>query len=296
MSNSATTSRFGTMSAQKRINVLWRLAVAIIAIVFALFPIVYIFSTSINPVNSISVTAIIPEGATLDNYRAILSNQRHPFPLWVWNSIKVSGTTSILVVLLTAFAAYSFSRFRFRLRQPLLRSILLAQVFPNVLAMTALFLILRSIGRYYPMFGLNSHGGLILVYLGGAMGFNIWLMKGFFDTVPRELDESAQIDGASQWQTYWQIIFPLVRPILVVIFILTFISTYGDYLLARVMLQDTQQFTVAVGLALFIGEQFSQRWGEFAAGALIAALPTLVLFYLVQDQLQSGLTVGAVKG
>ncbi len=296
MSSKQQTSSFRSLSTQKRLNVAWRLVVAFLAVLYALLPVVWIFSASINPSNTISSTKIIPDNATLDWYRFMLDNPRFPFPLWVWNSIKVSGITSVLVVALSALAAYSFSRFRFRSRQPLLKGILLAQVFPNILAIVAIFLIIRQIGVYYPSFGLNSHGGLILVYLGGAMGFNTWLMKGFFDTIPRELDESARVDGASSWQIFWKIILPLVRPILVVIFILTFISTYADFLIARVLLTDKNSYTLAVGLSLFIGDQFSQRWGAFAAGALMGAVPTLILFYLVQDQLQSGLTVGAVKG
>lgn len=296
MSSKQRRTSFRSLSTQKRLNVAWRLVVAVLAILYALLPVVWIFSASINPTNSITSTKIIPDNATLDWYRFMLNNPRFPFPLWVWNSIKVSGITSILVVALSALASYSFSRFRFRGRQSLLKGILLAQVFPNILAIVAIFLIIRQIGVYYPSFGLNSHGGLILVYLGGAMGFNTWLMKGFFDTIPRELDESARVDGASSWQTFWNIILPLVRPILTVIFILTFISTYADYLIARVLLTDKNSYTLAVGLSLFIGDQFSQRWGAFAAGALMGAIPTLILFYLVQDQLQSGLTVGAVKG
>ncbi|MCS6843520.1 MAG: sugar ABC transporter permease [Caldilineales bacterium] len=296
MSSAQATRKMGSLKAQKRFGMAWRLAVAFLAIVFSLFPVVLIFSTSINPVSEVTVTKLIPDNATLNNYRRMLGDPQFPFPLWVWNSIKVSGITSLLVVALTSLAAFSFSRFRFRLRQPLLRTVLLVQVFPNILAVTALFLILLNLGRIYPQLGLNTHAGLILVYLGGAMGFNTWLMKGFFDTIPRELDEAAYIDGASSWYTFTRVIFPLVRPILAVIFILTFIGTYGDYLLARVLLTDKSQYTVAVGLSLFIGEQYSQRWNLFAAGALMAALPTLILFYLIQNQLQSGLTVGAVKG
>lgn len=296
MSSATATQKTGSLKTQKRLNIAWRLIVALIAIIFSLFPVVLIFSTSINPVSQVTVTQIIPEGATLDNYRYMLTNDQFPFTRWVWNSIKVSGITALLVVGLTSLAAFAFSRFRFRLRQPLLRTVLLVQVFPNILAVTALFLILLTIGRVYPSLGLNTHAGLILIYLGGAMGFNTWLMKGFFDTIPRELDEAAYIDGASSWYTFSRVIFPLVRPILAVIFILTFIGTYADYLLARVMLTDKNQYTVAVGLSLFIGDQYSQRWNLFAAGALMAALPTLILFYLIQGQLQSGLTVGAVKG
>lgn len=296
MSKKHKSSSFGSLNRRKRIDVIVRLIIAAIAILFALFPVIFIFSASINPAGSLATNQIIPEGATLDNYRYMLTSEQHPFGLWMWNSLKVSTITSILVVGITAFSAYAFSRFRFRGRRSLLQTILLAQVFPNILAVVALFLILRQIGHVYPSFGLNSHGGLILIYLGGAMGFNTWLMKGFFDTVPRELDESARVDGASPLQTFFYVILPLVRPILTVVFILTFISTYGDYLMATVMLKNKETYTLAVGLSLFISDQFGQRWGQFAAGALMGAVPTLILFYLVQNQLQSGLTVGAVKG
>ena len=296
MPDATSTKRTGSLKRQQRFNIAWRLGVAFLAILFSMFPVILIFSTAINPVSTVTVTQIIPDNASLANFKTMLTDKQFPFTLWIWNSIKVSGITAILVVALTSLAAFSFSRFRFRGRKSLLRGVLLVQVFPNILAVTALYLILLAIGRIIPAFGLNSHGGLILIYLGGAMGFNTWLMKGFYDTIPRELDEAAYMDGATSWYTFSRIIFPLIRPILAVIFILTFISTYSDYLLARVMLTDKYQYTVAVGLSLFIGDQFSQRWNLFAAGALMAALPTLILFYLIQNQLQSGLTVGAVKG
>ena len=285
-----------TMKGRRRLETALRLLVAFIFIIYALFPIVYVIGTSLNPSGSLQASQIIPANPTLDNYKKLLTSETNPFLRWMANSLFVSITTSIITVALCALAAYSFSRFRFKSRKRLLQGLLLSQVFPNVLAMVALYLILQQLGKLYPLFGLNTLGGLILVYLGGAIGFNTWLMKGFFDTVPRELDESAMLDGASAWQTFYTIILPLVRPVLAVIFMLSFIGTYGDFLLATVMLSSTQKYTVAVGLSLFIGQQFGQRWGEFAAGAVIAAIPTLILFYISQSALQGGLTSGAVKG
>ncbi|MCB0198631.1 MAG: sugar ABC transporter permease [Caldilineae bacterium] len=285
-----------TMKSRRRLDTTWRLLVALLFIIYALFPIVFVISTSLNPSGSLQTTRIFPANPSLANYQKLLTSQQNPFLRWMLNSLIVSTTTAIITVALCAVAAYSFSRFRFRSRKRLLQGLLLSQVFPNVLAMVALYLILQQIGRYYPMFGLNTLGGLVLIYLGGAIGFNTWLMKGFFDTVPRDLDESAMLDGASSWQTFWTIILPLVRPVLAVIFMLSFIGTYGDYLLAKVMLSNTEKYTVAVGLSLFIGQQFGQRWGEFAAGAVVAAIPTLILFYISQSQLQGGLTSGSVKG
>lgn len=285
-----------TMKRRRRLDTAWRLAVAFLFIAYALFPIVYVIGTSLNPSGSLQSSQIFPDNPTLDNYRKLLTSEQNPFMKWMFNSLLLSTMTALVTVALCAVAAYSFSRFRFRSRKRLLQGLLLSQVFPNVLAMVALYLILQQIGRYYPAFGLNTLGGLFLIYLGGAIGFNTWLMKGFFDTVPRDLDESAMLDGASGWQTFTQIILPLVRPVLAVIFMLSFIGTYGDYLLAKVMLSNTEKYTVAVGLSLFIGQQFGQRWGEFAAGAVIAAIPTLILFYISQSQLQGGLTSGAIKG
>jgi len=285
-----------TMARRRRLDTALRLLIAFIFIAYALFPVVFVIGTSLNPSGSLTARDIIPANPTLDNYRKLFTNPTNPFGRWMMNSLIVSGTTAILTVALTSLAAYSFSRFRFKSRKRLLQGLLLSQVFPNILAIVAVFLMLQQLGRHFPMFGLNTLGGLILIYLGGAIGFNTWLMKGFFDTVPRDLDESAMLDGASAWQTFTTIILPLVRPVLAVIFMLSFIGTYGDFLLARVLLTDTNQYTVAVGLSLFIGQQFGQRWGEFAAGAVIAAIPTMILFYISQSQLQGGLTSGAVKG
>ena len=128
------------------------------------------------------------------------------------------------------------------------------------------------------------------------MGINIWLMKGFLDTIPRDIDESARVEGASDWQIFTRLILPLLRPILIVIAILNYITTYGEFVLARVLLKSTEQFTLMVGLQIFTGAQFAQRWGVFAAGALIGALPIMIIYLALQDQIVGGLTQGAVKG
>ena len=297
MSSAASKKSSGlSMAGRRRLDTGLRLLIAFLFILYALFPIVYVIGTSLNPSGSLQTSQIIPANPSLNNYRSLLTSKTNPFMLWMRNSLIVSTMTSILTVALCSLAAYSFSRFRWKSRKRLLQGLLLSQVFPNILAIVAVFLMLQQIGRIFPAFGLNTLGGLILIYLGGAIGFNTWLMKGFFDTVPRDLDESAMLDGASPWQTFTTIILPLVRPVLAVIFMLSFIGTYGDFLLARVLLTNTRQYTVAVGLSLFIGQQFGQRWGEFAAGAVLAAIPTMILFYISQSQLQGGLTSGAVKG
>lgn len=273
-----------------------RLFVIALAMIFAMFPVLWIASASVNPSNSLAGQRLIPSNATLENYDQLLNNNVHPFLKWMWNSIKLATITSVLSVMVSALSAYSFSRFRFSGRRNMLLLVFLVQVFPNSLTMVATFLLVQEIGNYIPSFGLNAHGGLILVYLGGAMGINTWLMKGFFDSIPRDLDESAMIDGASHWRTFWQVIVPLVRPILAVVGILSFIGTYGDYLIALLLIKDKDLYTLAVGLSIFIGDQYSQKWGVFAAGALLGAIPIVIMYLILQDFIVGGLTQGAVKG
>jgi arabinogalactan oligomer / maltooligosaccharide transport system permease protein len=273
-----------------------RIFLALIVLFYAIFPVVWIFSASINPSNSLVNQQLIPDNATFANYRALAASTLFPFRTWMWNSIKLATVVTVLGTLFTALAAYAFSRFRFRGRRSLLQTILLIQVFPNFLNMVALFLILQQLGRYIPWLSLNSHGGLILIYLGGILGVNTWLMKGFFDSIPRDLDEAATIDGAGPWQTFWWVIMPLVRPILVVVGLLIFVGTYSEFVLARVMLTTQENYTLAVGLSLFIRDQYANRWGTFAAGALIGALPVVIIFLALQRYLVGGLTAGSVKG
>jgi ABC-type maltose transport system permease subunit len=298
-----------------------RLIIIGIALIFALFPVVFILSSAFNPAGTLSTRSIIPRNVDnladlTANFRALTIEELEIFPFWNWifNSFVVATISTVLVLLITALSAYAFSRFRFTGRRSLLLGVLLIQVFPNLLSMVALFLILLEIGRladnipqampfldfidwgFMEMFGLNSHGGLILVYMGGAMGINTWLMKGFFDTIPKDIDESARVDGASNWQIFWMLIFPLVRPILAVVGLLAFIGTFNEFVLARVLLRDKEQWTLMVGLFNFINADFNRDWGKFAAGAILSGTPIVILYILLQDQIVGGLTQGAVKG
>jgi arabinogalactan oligomer/maltooligosaccharide transport system permease protein len=282
--------------AQRRLSIGVRLIIAVILIVFSVFPILWVLSASFNPTSSLATQSLIPRNAGLGNYETLLGTGQFPFWKWFGNSIKIASITSVLSLAITTIAAYAFSRFRFRGRQTILKGILLIQVFPGLLALVATFLMISQVGDVLPFVGLNNHTSLILVYLGGAMGVNIWLMKGFLDTVPRDIDESAMVEGASDWQIFTRLILPLLRPILIVIGILNYITTYGEFVLARVLLKSNEQYTLMVGLQIFTGAQFSQRWGVFAAGALIGALPIMVIYLALQDQIVGGLTQGAVKG
>lgn len=281
---------------RKKYRLIIQWLVAVIFVTFAIFPVIWIFSASLNPTSSMANQQLIPPNASLANYESLFRNPLHPFLIWMWNSVKISSITAILAVFVTALSAYSFSRFRFRGRRSLLLTILLIQIFPNLLTMVALFLFLRQIGEYFPLLGLNTHGGLIMVYLGTHMGINIWLMKGYFDSIPRDIDESAAVDGASHWQSFWYLIFPLVRPVLAVVGVLVFVGTFNEFVLASILLRSTEQLTLMVGLYLFVTQNFAQQWGVFAAGAIIGAIPTIILYMLLQDQIVSGLTSGAVKG
>lgn len=296
-STALTQKRIGSISRRRRIQLILRLMVVIVAVIFAVFPIIWIASASLNPANSMATQRLIPDNASMANFKELLNDPLKPFLTWVWNSVKISVITSSLAVLITALSAYAFSRFRFWGRRSLLLIILLIQVFPSMLAMVALFLLLRQLGEYFPWLGLDSHGGLILIYLGTQMGINIWLMKGFFDSVPRDIDESAMIDGATHWQVFWRLLFPLVRPVLAVVAIFAFVGTFNEFVLANVFLRSTEQFTLMVGLFLFVTSgQFAQEWGVFAAGALMGAFPIVLLYLVLQDQIIGGLTQGAVKG
>jgi len=285
-----------SLTQQKRIGLILRWVLAIFLILFSIFPVLWIISASLDPVNNLATQKFIPDNAGWENFNELVDNDIFPFFTWLWNSIKISTITTVLTLSLTTLAAFAFSRFRFKGRQGLLKAILLIQSFPNLLAIVALFSISKQIGDVFAALGLNTHAGLILVYLGGAMGMNIWLMKGYMDTIPRDIDESAYVDGASDWQVFSKLILPLLRPILVVIGILSFIGTYGEFIIARTLLTKRELQTVMVGLQIYTSGQYTQNWGVFAAGALIAALPIMIIYLILQDQIVGGLTQGAVKG
>jgi ABC-type maltose transport system permease subunit len=267
-----------------------------IAIAFALFPAAFVLGTSFDPAQNLRTARIIPAQPTTANYLYLFrERQEINFPRWLLNTVYVAGITSAFGVFLCALGAYAFSRFRFRGRRAGLLTILLVQMFPQTVGMVAIYLILQTLGKQIPWLGLNTHPGLILVYLGGAIGFNTWFMKGYFDTIPRSLEESAMVDGATPFQAFWRIVLPVARPILAVVFVIQFISVYSEYLLASLILKGSEKYTLAVGLQLFIGEAYNRRWGSFAAAAVLGAAMILIIFYALQSQIISGLTGGAVK-
>jgi arabinogalactan oligomer/maltooligosaccharide transport system permease protein len=284
----------------------WRHVVGLLAIVFALFPVVFVTSAAFNADDSISGTSIWPTHPTVQNFKDIVGNTVQdrsstgyvdaPYLHWFANSLLVAGVAAFFSVLLGALAAYAFSRFRFKGRRMGMMALLLIQMFPQFLAVVAIYLIVLHVGDVFSVIGLNSLLGLIVVYLGGALGVQAWLMKGFFDTIPSELDESARVDGATAAQIFWGVVLPLAAPVLAVVALISFVFTFNEFVLASALLQTRDHFTMPVGMRGFIDQQFGQRWGPFAAGALIAAIPAALLFMFLQRWIVSGLTSGAVKG
>jgi len=286
-------------------DVWWRHLVAIVGIVVALFPVVYITSAAFNRDNTLSGAQLIPTHVTLHNFGNLLHNNVQtsgggkadaPYLHWVLNSMIVAGGTAILSTMLGALAAYAFSRFRFKGRRFGMLALLLIQMFPQFVAVAAIYLLVYNLGGIFPALGLNSVIALIVVYLGGAMGVQAWLMKGYFDTIPTELDESARVDGATPAQIFWGVVLPLATPVLVVVGLISFVFTLNEFVLASALLQTNDHYTLPVGLYGFINQQYGQRWGPFAAGVLMAAIPVTLIFLFLQKWIVGGLTGGAVKG
>ncbi|MDX1447836.1 MAG: sugar ABC transporter permease [Acidimicrobiia bacterium] len=274
----------------------WRHILLLASVFFVLFPLAWMVSASFNAVDNLTAATLIPDEVTLDNFAGLFDNPNVPVGRWMWNSLKVALIAGVLNVFLAALAAYAFSRLRFRGRRVGLLSLLLLQVFPQFLGFIALYLLAQQVGGVFPAAGLNTHTYLILVYMGGAIGFNAFLIKGFMDTIPISLDESAHVDGASPFAIFARIVLPLSRPVLAVIFMLSFIALYSEYILAAFLLTDTAQYTLAVGLQLFVESEYAAKWGALAAAAVIGSLPIVAVFLFAQKHIISGLTQGAVKG
>jgi len=286
----------------------WRHVVAIIVVIWALFPAFYVITLAFSGGNTLTgacppdrqglaaLTCLVPNKLSLDNFTAILTSTQWPFAVWFRNTVILATLNSFLALLMGACAAFAFSRLRFKGRRMGLLLLMLVQMFPAVLALTAIFILLQSIGEVFPPFGLRSIWGLLLVYLGGALGVNTFLMKGYFDTIPIDLDESARIDGAGHFRVFFDLIMRLSLPILVVVFFVSFQATFNELPIAQVTLPDQQNTTAAVGLNGLVSNPQLQEWGLMAAGGVMMSIPLFALFLIIQKSLVTGLTAGAVKG
>ncbi|MHB1172219.1 MAG: sugar ABC transporter permease [Lacisediminihabitans sp.] len=273
----------------------WRHLIGVVMAIFAVFPLLYVLSASFNPGGSLVGSNNLFTKIDFQNYVNLFTNPDQPFALWFLNTLLIGVVTAVSTVFLGALAAYAFSRMRFRGRRAGLLSLMLIQMFPQFLAIVAIFLLLSALSDVFPILGLGSQLGLILVYLGGALGVNTYLMYGFFSTVPVSIDEAAKLDGASHVQIFFTIILRLVAPILAVVGLLSFIGTTGEYVIASIVLTDPNTQTLAVGLYSFVSQAFSNNWSIFAAGAVLSAIPVMVVFLALQKYIVGGLTSGSVK-
>ena len=282
----------------------WPLHIFVLVMVLiTVYPILWVLTIAFSGGQSLAITNVPMNATFLDRLRAIIPWPAHvsaanfvslfrdqPFARWLLNSVIVAGMTTILGVVLACTAAYAFSRFRFPGRRAGLMAFLVSQMFPGTLMLIPLFIILvkwLSLG--------STFTGLVLLYTVTGIPFCVWMMKGYFDTIPKELEESALIDGASQATIFFRIILPLAKPAVAVTALFSFMTGWNEFIQAATFMNREDMYTGPVGLRFFVGG-FSQQWGYFAAGSIVAAIPVMALFLFLQKYLVSGLTAGAVKG
>ena len=268
-----------------------------------IYPLLWVLAIAFSGEQSLAIANLPRNPGTLDRLRAVIPWPNHwsvtnftsvvadqPFATWLWNSAVVAVGTTVLGVFLACTAGYAFSRFRFPGRRAGLMSFLVSQMFPGTLMLIPLYIIIVQ------WLGLGStRTGLVLAYTTTAIPFCVWMLKGYFDTIPRELEEAALMDGASPARIFWQIVLPLSKPAVAVTALFSFMTGWNEFILAATFMDKEALYTAPVGLRFFVGG-FSQQWGYFAAGSVIVSIPVVVLFLFVQKYLVSGLTAGAVKG
>jgi arabinogalactan oligomer/maltooligosaccharide transport system permease protein len=257
--------------------------------VFSLYPITQIITIALRPSDQLLSTslALIPKGATLDNFRILLTQT--PFLRWVFNSSLIALAVTLTGVALASTSGYALSRFRFLGRSTMLNGLLVTQMFPATMLLLPLYLILIRLHL------INSYLGVIIIYAATALPFCIWQLKGYYDTISLSLEEAAGIDGCSRWQSFYLIVFPLAAPALVITALFSFMTAWNEYVVAALVLQDVDIFTLPVGLEMFQANMGTQ-WGLYAAGALLVSVPVVLLFLVLSRYLVSGLSSGAVKG
>lgn len=265
------------------------LVISVMSII-VLYPLIWTVGASFNPGNSLISSTIIPKNPTLSHYKSLFDTANSDYLLWYWNTLKICIISMILSVILVSFTAYSFSRFQFKGRKNGLMLFLILQMIPQFSALIALFVLANLTGL------IDSHFALVLIYVGGSIPMNTYLMKGYLDSIPKELDESARMDGAGHFRIFWQIIMPLAKPIIAVVAIFQFIGPFTDFILARVILRSPENFTLAIGLYEMISNQYGNKFTIFAAGAVLIAVPIAIVFLSLQKYFVSGLTAGGTKG
>lgn len=263
--------------------------VLILFCLFAIYPVLRIFSTSIRPGNRVLSTslAIIPEDATFEAYATVVTER--DFLLWLWNSLVITFSTATIGVIIASTSAYAFSRWSFPGRKAGLIFLLTTQMIPAAMLMVPIYIVSIRLGL------VNTWRGIVVAYSVQAVPFSVWILKGYYDTIPFELEQAAMIDGVSRLGAFYRIILPLSTPALAIAFLFNFTQAWNDFLLARIMLQDPNLATWPLGLQRMVG-QFQTQWGEFSAAALMVSIPVMILFLASSKWLISGLTLGSVKG
>lgn len=256
---------------------------------FSIFPILYVISISLRGDNAFGTRSLIliDENSTLKNFYELIFHT--PFLKWMMNSLYVSLVVTIVGVVLAATSGYAISRFQFRGRKFMLMSLITTQMFPATMLMLPFFIVLSKLEL------INKFLGLIIIYSSTALPFCIWQMKGYFDTIPKELEDAAKLDGCSSFQAFYKIILPMSTPAMVITGLFSFMASWSEYLVAAITLQDPDLYTLPLGLKSFQASLATQ-WGLYAAGALVVSIPVVVLFIMISKYLVSGLTVGSVKG
>lgn len=264
-------------------------AVLIIFAAISIYPVSRIVTISLRPGDQLLSTslALIPDGASLRNYVHLLTETQ--FLRWMLNSLLVSLVVTVTGVAFASTAGYGLSRYKFAGKGAMLSGLLVTQMFPATMLLLPLYVVLIKLHL------LNSYLGIVIIYTATALPFCVWQMKGYYDTIPFALEEAARIDGATPWQTFRKVILPLAAPALVITALFSFMTAWNEYVVANVVLQDTELYTLPLGLKMFQGSMQTQ-WGLYAAGSLLVSVPVVVLFLVLSRYLISGLTLGAVKG
>ena len=263
--------------------------VLILFCVIALYPVSQIFTISLRPADRLLSTSLemIPKDASLRNYRALFSER--PFALWLVNSTFVAFVVTMTGVALASTAGYAFSRFNFIGKKLGLLSLLVTQMFPATMLLLPMYIMLVKLHL------INSYLGIIIMYSATALPFCVWQMKGYYDTIPTSLEEAGRIDGCNRFQTFYKVILPLASPALVITALFSFMSAWTEYIVAAQILQDTDLWTLPLGLKSFESNMGSE-WGLYGAASMIVTIPVVILFLSLSKWLVSGLTLGSVKG
>lgn len=260
----------------------------VLAIIIIIYPLLITASSAFKSGNITAFSLDLTSEWTLSNFARLF--QETLYGTWYKNTLIVAVSTMIIQVGLVTIAGYAYSRYNFLGRKKSLMFFLVIQMVPTMAALTAFYVMALLLGA------LDQFWFLTMLYIGGGIPMNTWLMKGYFDTVPKDLDESAKLDGAGHFRIFWQIVLPLVRPMIAVQALWAFMTPFGDFMLARFLLRSPEKITVAVGLQTFISNPQDQKVALFAAGAILIAVPISVLFFLLQKNFVSGLTSGGTKG